>query len=77
MLKCRHNLSMLFNIDNKLFLKVIYFKKLNQSKIFLTQTKSMKDMKQKLNKYIPKNEVAHKKFYYEISDFNMKLKFAR
>jgi len=47
------------------------------AQMLLNQTKSMKDMNQKLDKYTQKNEVEHKKFDYEISDLNMKLKYAR
>lgn len=47
------------------------------AQMLLIQTNSIKEINQKLDKYIEKNEVEHKKFDYEISNLNVKLKFAR
>lgn len=49
----------------------------NMAQMLLIQTNSIKEINQKLDKYIEKNEVEHKKFDYEISNLNVKLKFAR
>ena len=49
----------------------------NMAQILSVQTQNTKEINKKLDKYIEKNEVEHKKFDYEISDTKMKLKFAR
>lgn len=49
----------------------------NMARILSVQTQNTKEINKKLDKYIEKNEVEHKKFDYEISDTKMKLKFAR
>ena len=49
----------------------------NMAQILSAQTNNMKQMNQKLDKYIEKNEVEHKKFDYEISNLEMNLKFVR
>ena len=49
----------------------------NMAQILISQTQSTKEINEKLDKYIAKNEIEHKKFDYEIADTKMKLKFAR
>ena len=49
----------------------------NLAQILNAQTRNTKEITDKLDRYIVKNERDHKKFEYEIADTKMKLKFAR
>ena len=49
----------------------------NLAQILNAQTRNTKEITDKLDRYIVKNERDHKKFDYEIADTKMKLKFAR
>ena len=49
----------------------------NIAQILIAQTKNTKELNEKIDKYIEKNETEHKKFDYEIADTRMKIKFAR
>ena len=49
----------------------------NIAQILVAQTKNTKELNEKIDKYIEKNETEHKKFDYEIADTRIKLKFAR
>ena len=49
----------------------------NLAQILNAQTRNTKEITDKLDRYIVKNEREHKKFDYEIADTKMKLKFAR
>ena len=49
----------------------------NMAQILSVQTQTTKEINRKIDKYIEKNEVEHKKFDYEISETKMNIKFAR
>ena len=49
----------------------------NLAQILNAQTRNTKEITDKIDRYIVKNERDHKKFDYEIADTKMKLKFAR
>ena len=49
----------------------------NIAQILIAQTKNTKELNEKIDKYIERNETEHKKFDYEIADTRMKIKFAR
>ena len=49
----------------------------NLAQILNAQTRNTKEITDKLDRYIVKNERDHKKFDYEIADTRMKIKFAR
>ena len=61
------------DINNKLDI----LKNSNMAQILNAQTQNTKEITEKLDKYIEKNEVEHKKFEYDIADIKMKLRFAR